>query len=120
MTPRFFVAAIAALLPVAAFAQAPPFETVEVNGSALVGVWRIGFPASGQINMFGRVTWGPMQGNFCRVEQSAHGLTANCFPYPGQDGAVSLDGSHFHMAWGSMMARLYMDGAMPFSGGFDG
>jgi hypothetical protein len=120
MTPRFFVAAFAALLPVAALAQAPPFETIEVNGNALVGVWKIDFPTSGQVNMFGRVSWGPMQGNFCRVEQSDRGLTANCFPYPGQDGTVSLDGAHFHMAWGSMMARIYLDGSMPSPASFEG
>ena len=85
MTPRFFVAALAALLPAAAFAQgdAPPIETVTVTANALVGVWKVDFPVYGQVNLAFHTTWGPMQHNFCRIEQTPDGLFANCFPTPG-------------------------------------
>ncbi len=122
MTPRFFVAAFAALLPVAALAQggAPPIETVTVNASALVGVWKVDVPAYGSVNFSFHTTWGPMQGNFCRIEQAQNGLSANCFPGPGREGKVTVEESHFHMAWGTMMARAYIDASMSSPTAFDG
>jgi hypothetical protein len=110
------------VLPLHAMAAdtALPTETVVVDGNALVGVWRVDYPTWGRINLWGHASWGALQGNFCRVEQAKDGLRTNCFPNPGDDGTVSVDGTHFHMAWGSMMARLYMDGGMTTATAFDG
>src|SRR6185312_14953671 len=101
-------------------AMAQPVETVTVNGSALAGIWKVDFPTSGQIDYWGRTRWGELQGNFCRIEQAGSILSVRCFPTPGRDGTISVEGNHVHMAWGSMMARIYMDGVMSSAGAFDG
>ena len=122
LTPRFFMAVALAMLPVAALAQSTPrqVETVEVDGNALIGVWKIDWPNYGHVDLSFHATWGPMQGNFCRIEKVEDGLSANCFPNPGRDGSVTVEKSHFHMAWGSMMARIYVDGGMSSPLAFEG
>jgi hypothetical protein len=101
-----------------ASAQTP--DAVNVTGNSLVGDWKVGWPTFGAVNMFGSIKWGPLQGNFCRIEQTQNGLTANCFPNPGRDGTVSVEGNHFHMSWGSMLVRVYVDGSMSSAEAFDG
>ena len=96
--------------------SAQPTETVTVNASALVGVWKIGWPQWGHIN-FGGTAWGPMADRFCRIEQVKGALEIRCFG-PGGDtgnfavGTVNLEGTKIHFAWGNMLLRLVMDGTM--------
>jgi len=118
LTPRFLLAALAAVLPVAAMSQgtAPPIETVTVKASALVGVWIIDWPQWGRIT-FGGTSWGPMENRYCRIEQVKGDLAVHCF---GGDmgansfgsGTANLEGTQIHFAWGNMLLRPVMDGTL--------
>lgn len=104
----------------AAPAAAQPLETVEVDANALVGIWKVAFPSFGAITLPGGRKWGPLTAHYCRIEQGGDHFTANCFPAPIPDGTVSAEKGHFHMAWGNMLARLYLDGNMTSAETFDG
>jgi len=61
-----------------------------------------------------------MHDNYCRIEQIGAALTVNCFPLLGIDGTISTESAHFHLAWGTMMARIVVDGTMQSAAQFAG
>jgi hypothetical protein len=102
--------------PTAVLADTPT-ETVVVDASTLTGVWKIAKPSYVQKEgFFGALKWGPLQEQYCRIGQQG-GLTLNCLPGP-KDGAVTIEGTHIHLAWGTMMARLALDGTLQSSNHF--
>lgn len=99
----------------AALAQDAPVETVTSNASALIGVWKIVWPQWGRVG-----AWGPMADRFCRIERDGDALAIHCFRSGGNTGSaeagtVSLDGSSVHFAWGNMLLRLVLNGALQSS-----
>lgn len=109
-------AALALLLPCAALAD--DVETVTVNASALVGIWKVLWPQSVGITLHG-AQFGPMQDHYCRIEPVKKDLTVHCFAGNlAKDGTVSLERNKIHLAWGSMMMRVVMDGVLQSGTGF--
>jgi hypothetical protein len=115
---RHALAALLLVLP-ALPAAAQPLETVEVNGSALIGDWKITLPTYGAIT-FGGAKWGPLKPNYCRFDPEQGGLAAKCFNGAERDATVTLDAMHLHMASGTMMARFYIDANLTTPASFDG
>jgi len=115
--------ALAALagLAVSPVAQAQP-ETVTVETNNLAGLWRISMPAGGNVDWRMNVSFGPMFDNFCRLEGPRDNLKAYCMlrnAARSDIGDVSVEGDHVHIAWGSMMLRVTVDGTLQ-PGGFTG
>ena len=107
-----------ALLATAATAQ--DVEQVTVYGGNLSGFWQVEGPSWMQMTLMGHVTWGPMRQGFCRIDRDAEGYVTHCFRQKGQGGTLAVDGTHFHLAWGSMLARLVYDGEVTSATRFDG
>ena len=108
-----------ALMPVTAVAAETPIETVIVDASTLTGVWKIAKPNFvGKDGFFGPLKWGPLHEQYCRIGQQPEGLTVNYLLSP--QGTVTVDGTHIHLAWGTMMARMVLDGALQSSAHFQG
>jgi hypothetical protein len=61
-----------------------------------------------------------MRQGFCRIDRDAEGYATHCFRQKGQGGTLAVDGTHFHLAWGSMLARLVYDGEVTSSTAFNG
>jgi len=70
--------------------------------------------------MFGKVTWGPLIDRICRIGHDHEGYDTHCFYQKGSGGTLEVDGSHFHLAWGSMLARMVYDGEMTSATTFRG
>lgn len=68
---------------------------------------------------FSALKWGSLQDHYCRIGQQPDGLTLNCLP-GGRNGTVEVDGAHIHMAWGTMMARMVLDGTLQSPTHFQG
>ena len=121
--PGFAAALLAISLPFAALAD-EPVETVTVNASALVGVWKFRWPHSVGITFFHGAIFGPMRDQYCRIEPVKNDLAVHCFAGSlVKDGMVNLEGEKIHLAWGTMMLRIAMDGVLQsgssFAGTFD-
>jgi len=85
----------------AADAVSPNIETVVVEASTLVGVWKVPMPGYGVFTL-SQMKYGPLHDFFCRVEQPRSDLSVVCLgmgPKP-PSGTVSLDGAKIHLAWG--------------------
>lgn len=111
--------ALAALL-LAAPAPAQEVEQVTVYGGNLSGFWHVAGPSWLQINMFGKVTWGPLTDRICRIGHDHDGYDTHCYRQKGNGGALDVDGSHFHLAWGTMLARMVYDGEVTSATAFRG
>jgi hypothetical protein len=98
-------------LAVALAAAIQPAESITVNASALAGAWKINRPTYiAKRSLFGDIEFGPPAPGFCRVEQGQEDLAFHCLGHG--DGRVSLQGRNIHFAWGSMLARVTMDGIL--------
>lgn len=109
----------ALLLPAPAGAEP---ETVMVETPNLAGLWRISMPVGGSVDWRMNVSFGPMFDNFCRLEGPRDNLKAYCMLQNARKsdvGDVSVEGEHVHIAWGSMMLRVTVDGTLQ-PGGFTG
>ena len=110
-----------ALLLAASPAPAQDVEQVTVYGGNLSGFWHVTGPSWLQMTLFGHVTWGPLRGAYCRLSHDTDGYTSHC---PGQGagrgGTLSVDGTHFHLAWGTMLARMVYDGEVTSATAFSG
>jgi hypothetical protein len=119
------VALSAGLLLLAAGAAAEDVpanvETVIVHASALDGVWKINVPDYFGIQV-NRAEWGDLRDTFCRIEsQNDDDVRIHCLSWLMlRNGTVSLDDGKIHLAWGSMMVRLVLDGTLQSAAQFDG
>jgi len=111
-------AGLACLLVLPAAAQ--DVEQVTVFGGSLSGFWRVTGPSWLQMNMFGKVTWGPLIDKICRIGHDHEGYDTHCYNEKGNGGTLEVDGSHFHLAWGSMVARMVYDGEVTSPTAFRG
>ena len=109
-----------ALLLIALPSAAQEVEQVTVYGGSLSGFWHVMQPSWLQTTMFGKVTWGPLIDRICRIGHDHEGYDTHCFYQKGSSGTLEVDGSHFHLAWGSMLARMVYDGEMTSATTFRG
>ena len=109
-----------ALLLLGANAPAQEIEQVTVYGGNLSGFWRVEGPTSLGIHMFGKTEWGPQRPGFCRIDHDQDGYATHCFHQRGNGGTLEVDGTHFHLAWGTMLARLVFDGEVTSATSFEG
>jgi hypothetical protein len=110
---------VLALCLTAGGALAQDVEKVTVYGGSLSGFWHVTEPSWLQITMFGKVTWGPLIDRICRIGHDHEGYDTHCFYHKG-GGTLEVDGSHFHLAWGSMLARMVYDGEVISATAFRG
>ncbi|OAI44337.1 hypothetical protein AYO42_00900 [Rhizomicrobium sp. SCGC AG-212-E05] len=95
-------------------------EQVTVYGGSLSGFWHISGPNWVQMNMFGKVTWGPVSDRICRIGHGPEGYETRCSNMQGKGGSLEVDGSRFHLAWGSLVARMVFDGEVMSATAFRG
>jgi len=109
---RFLALILVATTAHAGSTSAP--ETVRVNGQyVLSGVWMITRPQSASVATFRDDKFGPMEPGFCRIEQSQDKLGVHCVgPSPLWEGTGHVDGTNLHLAWGSFLLRLVIDGTL--------
>lgn len=105
-----------------AAAPAQEVEQVTVYGGSLSGFWHVEGPQSVNINWTGKVTWGALRPAYCRIDHDGEGYASHCFGRGDADrqGALETDGRHFHLAWGTMLARLVYDGEVNSAASFEG
>jgi hypothetical protein len=112
--------AAALLMLLAAPAMAQDVEKVTVYGGGLGGFWHVIQPTWLQVSMFGKVTWGPLIDRICRIGHDHESYDTHCYYQKGSGGTLEVDGSHFHLAWGSMLARMVFDGEVTSATAFRG
>ena len=108
MRKTFLLALLLTSLP----AAAQPVETVTVRDAALTGLWKIAVPSGFGIDILQRARFLSMTNIFCRIAQSGPTFKIDCL-----DGGYSRSGTGTiegnivpHIARGSMMARMVIDG----------
>jgi hypothetical protein len=107
------------LLLSAMAASAQETESVTVNASALVGVWKITSPSYVvKRGIFSSIEFGPLAPRFCRIEQDKDQLNAYCLNKG--NGTVTLDGRTIHFAQGIMIARVVLEGTLDSGNSFTG
>lgn len=111
-------AGLACLLAHSAAAQ--EVEQVTVYGGSLSGFWHVIQPSWLQMNLFGKLTWGPPIDRICRIGHDHEGYDTHCYYQKGSGGTLEVDASHFHLAWGSMLARMVYDGEVTSATAFHG
>ena len=109
-----------ALLLLTVAAPAQEVEQVTVYGGSLSGFWHVKGPSWLQMTLFGKVTWGPLIDRTCRIGHDHEGYDTHCYFQKGNGGNLEVDGSHFHLAWGSMLARMVYDGEVTSATAFRG
>jgi len=103
--------AVLALCLLTSTASAQDVEQVTVFGGAVAGFWKIDRPESVSVSFSHTVTWGPIRSWLCRIEQAKTEAKIHCLGGPfRQNGAASLSDGKIHLAWGTMLARLVVDG----------
>ena len=95
-------------------------EQVTVYGGSLSGFWHVTEPSWLQMTMFGKVNWGPLIDRICRIGHDHEGYDTHCYNQKGVGGTLEADGSHFHLAWGSALARMVYDGEVTSATAFRG
>ena len=115
---RIALALLLTLLPAAAL----DVEQVTVYGGNLSGFWRVMGPSSIGITLFGKTEWGPLRPSFCRIDHDGEGYGSHCFGHADSErqGRLETDGRRFHLAWGTMLARLVYDGEVTSATRFEG
>jgi hypothetical protein len=113
---------VLALLLLALPSTAQEVEQVTVYGGSLSGFWRVEGPQSANINWTGKATWGALRPTFCRIDHDGEGYASHCFGRADTDrqGVLETDSKHFHLAWGTMLARLVYDGEVTSATRFEG
>jgi hypothetical protein len=112
------VACLACLLVLPAAAQ--EVEQVTVYGGNLSGFWHVTGPSWLRMTLFGKITWGPLHDAICRIGHDHEGYDTHCFQQKGSGGTLEVDASHFHLAWGNMLARMVYDGEVTSATAFRG
>jgi len=115
---RLALALLLMVLP----AAAQDVEEVTVYGGSLSGIWKVTVPSYAQVTILNGTNWGPLHNGFCRIDRDASGYVTHCFgqEQAGHGGTLETDGTHFHLAWGSMLARLVYDGVVESATRFTG
>jgi hypothetical protein len=94
-----------------AHAQIDEPESVTVHGPT--GIWRVSGPGWLKAGLFQGFQWGPLRQRYCRVVTGEQGLRTRCYSRDyGTSDTLESDGHNVHLAWGTMMARIVMDGTM--------
>jgi hypothetical protein len=107
------------LLLSAIAATAQETESVTVNASALLGVWKITSPSYiVKRGIFSSIEFGPLTARFCRIEQAKDELTTYCLD--GGSSTVTLDGRTIHFARGILVARAVLEGTLDSNNSFTG
>lgn len=92
-------------------AQTDGPESVTVHGPT--GIWRVSGPGWLKAGLFQGFHWGPLRERYCRVVTGEKGLHTRCYSHDyGTSDTLESDGHAVHLAWGTMMARIVMDGTM--------
>lgn len=124
MKKRLAAAAMIALSVqcTAANAGEPSDETVVVEASALIGIWKISTPSEFNVSFSQKAQFGAMVDRFCRIDRMQDDLVLGCLkPNPSNNsGTVSVHDAKIHLAWGSALARMVIDGTLQSSSRFDG
>jgi hypothetical protein len=101
--------------------MAQQIEQVTVYGGSLSGFWQIETPGWVRMSTFGSFTWGPLRQVWCRIDHGADGYANHCFAGAASvGGQLEQDARHFHLAAGSMLARIVFDGEVTSSTTFEG
>jgi hypothetical protein len=109
----------ALVLALMAASAAQETESITVNASALVGVWKITRPTYvAKRGIFAAIEFGPPLPGFCRIEQSKDELAVHCLAHG--SGTARLDGPNIHFARGGMIARIVIDGVLQADKSFAG
>lgn len=111
---------VLALLLLATAAPAQEVEKVTVYGGSLSGFWHMNGPSWLQLSLLGKATWGPLIDRICRIGHDHEGYDFHCYYLKGHGGTLEVDGSHFHLAWGTALARNVYDGEVTSATGFRG
>lgn len=109
-----------ALLSTVTPLSAQEVEQVTVYGGSLSGFWHVQGPSWLMISLFGKINWGPLHGSICRIGHDHEGYDTHCYLQKGRGGTLEVDGSHFHLAWGTMLARMVYDGEATSATAFRG
>src|ERR1022692_1396617 len=110
-----------ALCLVATAAVAQEIEQVTVYGGNLSGIWKVSRPAWLAVTLFQSPKWGPLRNAFCRIDYNQNSYTTNCYGQgPSNGGTLEVDNKRFHLAWGTMMVRMVLDGAVESATRFAG
>ncbi len=110
---------VLALMCLSVLPAAAQVESVTVNANAVPGIWKLTRPNYiGKDGLFGAWKCGPARDTFCRLEQAGDELIHHCLA--AGEGSATISGSHIHFAWGSMMARLAIDGEFQSDASFSG
>ncbi len=114
------VVALSAPAMAAVPAQVP--ETVVVEGGTLSGVWKISTPDFFSLSISQKAQFGPMEDEFCRIEQGDGELLVHCLGphFYSRDGTLRFSGTKIHLAWGSVLLRMVIDGTLQSSSAFAG
>ncbi|MGA7676610.1 MAG: hypothetical protein WCA78_16385 [Rhizomicrobium sp.] len=122
--PKRFAGAMVIALTAPCMAEdsiATSTETIVVSASALTGVWKMNWPESGFIALLHHdAYWGPLRDHFCRIEQARSDMKVRCIGMGDWTGTVTVEDGKIHIAWGTMLARLALDGIVQSATHFDG
>jgi len=120
-------AALLFVFPAGALAQdTMPIETIQSDGlDTLTGIWKFAFPSIRfQVSMplMGRASGTYDMGNsFCRVtHEGGDAASVNCLGDMLGEGTATLEKKKLHIAWGSMMLRIFIDTKLENSAAFSG
>jgi hypothetical protein len=106
-------------LAIALATAAGPSESITVNAEALTGAWTITRPTYiAKRSLFGAIEFGPPAPGFCRVERQEDEFAFHCLGHG--EGTVHLEGRNIRFAWGSMLARVAMEGVLQSDNSFSG
>jgi hypothetical protein len=117
---RSLVACIVTCLGIAWAMPVP--ETVQVDGDGLAGVWKLASPEWAVVSLLGKVTFGPLQERYCRMERAREGFAIHClgWDFKSFHGEGKLAGNNVHLAGGFMLLRFVFDGELKNSSSFVG
>ena len=102
-------------------AAAQDIEQVTVYGGSLSGIWKVSGPGWVTVNLFHGTQWGPPREGFCRIDHNQVGYTTHCYGQaPSSGGSLEVNDKNFHLAWGTTMARLVLDGTVGSATQFTG
>lgn len=106
-------------LTIALAASAGPSESITVNAEAVTGAWTITRPTYiAKRSLFGAIEFGPPAPGFCRVERQEDEFAFHCLGHG--EGTVHLEGRNIRFAWGSLLARVAMEGVLQSDNSFSG
>jgi hypothetical protein len=111
--------AVLALLFAATPCMGLETESVTVNASAMLGIWKISRPNYVRKNgLFGDWIFGPVSDFFCRMERNGDAIAMPCLS--SGEPTVTFEAGKIHLAQGIALARFVVDGVMQPGPSFTG